>query len=209
MESHSSIDFHDLSNMDIAKSRDIPQQIPREISPQNPQVINDFPITCPSPHPRDFESQIKEIDMALKKFDSHDFSTPNMIAGISIFAASNGDNSGVIMNRVESGEHQNLAHVGSQLLPSISDTIELRKWKKLARNIPKTDSDTQSPVVVKQGRKGGDEIQLEYLAKNIRFQEWTNRTFQWRRLLNSPAKHHEYHCMELSWAWEPTDSEGA
>ena len=48
-----------------------------------------------------------------------------------------------------------------------------------------------------------------YLSKNIRFQEWMVWTFQWWRLFNSPAKHHESHCMELSWAWEPADSEGA
>ena len=104
-ESHPSTDFHDLSNKDITENRDVPQLISREISPQNPQVVNDFPIIYPSPHPRDFESQIEEIDTALKKFESHNFSTPNMTDGISIFAASSGDNLGVIMNRVESGEH--------------------------------------------------------------------------------------------------------
>ena len=47
----------------------------------------------------------------------------------------------------------------------ILDTIELRKWKKLACNIPKTYADTQSPIAVKQGRKEGDEIQLELPCK--------------------------------------------
>ena len=85
MESHPSADFHDLSNKDITENRDVPQLISREISPQNPQVVNDFPIIYPSPHPRDFESQIEEIE--------------------EIDTASSGDNLGIIMNRVESGEH--------------------------------------------------------------------------------------------------------
>ena len=84
-ESHPSTDFHDLSNKDITENRDVPQLISREISPQNPQVVNDFPIIYPSPHPRDFESQIEEIE--------------------EIDTASSGDNLGIIMNRVESGEH--------------------------------------------------------------------------------------------------------
>ena len=58
-----------------------------------------------------------------------------------------------------------MAHLDSQLLPIIPDTIELRKWKKLACNIPKTDSDTQSPVAVKRGREEGDEIQLKLPCK--------------------------------------------
>jgi len=49
----------------------------------------------------------------------------------------------------------------NQPLTNISDTVELRKWKKLARNIHKTEADTQLPVAVKRGREEDDAIQLE------------------------------------------------
>ena len=100
--------------MDMAKNRDVPQQISCKNSSQNPQVINNIPIIYPSPHPKDFESQIEEIDVALKKFESHDYSTPNKTVGSSIFTASSGDNLRVNVDRVDNEEYQNEAHVDNQ-----------------------------------------------------------------------------------------------
>lgn len=57
-------------------------------------------------------------------------------------------------------ELKNLAHVDSQTLTMILDTIQFRKWKKLARNISKTDTETQSSIAAKRGREDEDEIQL-------------------------------------------------
>ena len=65
------------------------------------------------------------------------------------------------MNRVDSGEYQNVVHVDYQPLTIVPDTIELRKWKKLARNMPKIEADTKIPVAIKRGREEEDEIQLE------------------------------------------------
>ena len=65
------------------------------------------------------------------------------------------------MNRGVSGEFQNVVHVENQPLTNISDTVELRKWKKLARNNHKTEADTQPTVAIKRGREGDEEIQLE------------------------------------------------
>ena len=164
-ESQPSVNSQNGLNMDMAKNRDVPQQISCKNSSQNPQVINNIPIIYPSPHPKDFESQIKEIDVALKKFESHDYSTPNKTVGSSIFTTSSGDNLRVNVDRVDNGEYQNEAHVDNQPLPIIPYTIELKKWKKLAHNIPKTDAGTQNPVAVKQGREGDDEIQLKLPCK--------------------------------------------
>nr|POE50682.1 putative ribonuclease h protein [Quercus suber] len=158
--------------MDRVENRDVPQQITRENSSQNPQVINNIPIIYPSLLPKDFESQIEEIDMALNKFESHDFSAPNKTAGSSISPASNGDNLGVNVDRVESREYQNVAHVENQLSTIIPETFELRKWKKLARNIPKTEVDTQNSVATKRGREGDDEIQLKLPYK--KYQTWVS-----------------------------------
>nr|POE50555.1 hypothetical protein CFP56_00019 [Quercus suber] len=160
-ESQRSVDSQNGSDMDRAENRDVPQQITSENSSQNPQVINNIPIIYPSTLPKDFESQIEEIDMALNKFESHDFSAPNKTAGSSISQASNGDNLGVNVDRVESREYQNVAQVENQLSTIIPETFELRKWKKLARNIPKTEADTQNSIATKRGREGDDEIQLE------------------------------------------------
>ena len=99
--------------------------------------------------------------MALNKFESHDYSTPNITAGCSIVTAPSGENLGVNVNREVNGEYQNVVHVDNQPLTIIPDTVELRKWKKLARNIHKTEANTQLPVAVKWGREEEDEIQLE------------------------------------------------
>jgi len=85
--------------MDMAENRDVSQQILRKNSSQNIQVINDIPNIFLSPHPKDFEDQIEEIDTALNKFESHDYSTPNMIAGCSIVTAPSGENLGGNVNR--------------------------------------------------------------------------------------------------------------
>ena len=53
------------------------------------------------------------------------------------------------MNRVDSGEYQNVVHVDYQPLTIVPDTIELRKCKKLARNMPKIEADTKIPVAIK------------------------------------------------------------
>ena len=147
--------------MEMAEKRDVSQQILCKNSSQNIQVINDIPIIFPSTHPKDFEDQLEEIDTALNKFESHDFRTPNMTTGCSIVTAPSGENLGGTVNRGVSGEFQNVVHVENQPLTNISDTVELRKWKKLARNNHKVEADTQLPLAVKRGREEDEEIQLE------------------------------------------------
>nr|POE70675.1 hypothetical protein CFP56_45782 [Quercus suber] len=149
-----SADHQNFSNMDSAENMDKPKQISRQNLFLNPQVINHIPIISTSLHPKDFESQIEEIDTTLKKFEFHDFNAPSMTAGTLTYADSSGDNLGIIMDKLDSGENQNSAHVAGQTLATILDTTELRKWKKLARSISKANTDIQFLNSNKTGKGG-------------------------------------------------------
>ena len=97
------------------------------------RVMNSIPNSPPS-HIRsqDFENQIEEIDLALKKFDSH---TPPIIIKPTVtltHANHSGDKSGDIIDIQGDVENNNSPHVINH--NTSHDTHALCTWKRLARN---------------------------------------------------------------------------
>ena len=197
---HANVDLHQVSHMDIADFTEDLVQISRSKLPPITPVINSIQDSTPS-HIRsqDLENQIKDIDLALKKFDSH---TPPIITKPTVTLSHDdhaGDKTGDIIEIQGDAEKGNSPHVLTH--NASHDTHALRTWKRIASNQRRQlttlfhTNETESLMSVPI---------LSYLQKNSWFRRMIWKIYWWR-LLRSPAKSHEHHCLELLWAWEPTD----
>ncbi|KAK7826170.1 hypothetical protein CFP56_032412, partial [Quercus suber] len=122
-----------------------------DLTPIN-RVIKSIPNSSPF-HNRlqVFENQIEEIDLALKKFDSHTPSTINKPAVTPTHADPLGDKSGEIIDIQGDTADSNSPHVTNH--NTSHDTIALRTWKRLARNNIPPENPINHSVTHKRNRE--------------------------------------------------------
>ena len=72
-----------------------------------------------------------------------------------------------------------------------------------------TVAETHNGIKRKENLARALQTSLINLVNKYRFKVNYTHQNQWQRLLNSSAKSHESPSVELSWAWEPSDREGA
>ena len=149
------VEFHQVSHMDIADFTEDLVQISRPNLSPITRVINSIPNSSPS-HIRsqDFENQIEDIDLALKKFDSQ---TPPIIIKPTItltHANHVGDKSGDILDIQGDAKNSNSPHVINH--NTLHDTHALRTWKRLARNNIPLETPINHSVSHKRNRESNE-----------------------------------------------------
>ena len=125
---HVNVDLHQVSHIDITDFTEDLVQISRSNLPPITRVINSIQNSSPSHiHSQDLENQIKDIDLALKKFDSH---TPPIIIKPTVTLTHEnhaGDKTRDIIEIQGDVEKGNSPHVLTH--NASHDTHALRTWK--------------------------------------------------------------------------------
>ena len=152
---HVNVDLHQVSHMDIADFTEDLVQISRSKLPPITPVINSIQDSTPS-HIRsqDLENQIKDIDLALKKFDSH---TPPIITKPTVTLSHDdhaGDKTGDIIEIQGDAEKGNSPHVLTH--NASHDTHALRTWRRIARNNMQPETSVNYSVSHKRNRESDE-----------------------------------------------------
>ena len=149
------VDLHQVSHMDIADFTEDLMQISRPNLSPITRVINSIPNSSPSHiHSQDFENQIEEIDLALKKFDSHTSPLINKPTVTPTHANLVGDKSGDIIDIQGDAANINSPHVINH--NTSHDTHTLRTWKRLARNNIPPETPINHSVTHKRNRESDE-----------------------------------------------------
>nr|POF21495.1 hypothetical protein CFP56_51627 [Quercus suber] len=160
------VDLHQVSHMETTDfSEELMQISCPDLTPIN-RVIKSIPNSSPF-HNRlqVFENQIEEIDLALKKFDSHTPSTINKPAVTPTHADPLGDKSGEIIDIQGDTADSNSPHVTNH--NTSHDTIALRTWKRLARNNIPPENPINHSVTHKRNRECDKSVYPELPTKKL------------------------------------------
>nr|POF21965.1 hypothetical protein CFP56_67091 [Quercus suber] len=136
-EGGSGVDFPHVSNMETTKDREEFSQ-PINISNAPNHEVNDYDPNLFPYHTnlQDFENQIQEIDTELGKFDHQHFELNHKTVNIPHISAFLEKEVEISLNAREATVQDLTPHVNDSNNPPSSECMTLRKWKKLARDIP-------------------------------------------------------------------------
>ena len=160
------VDLHQVVQMDTADFTENLVQISRPNLSPITRVMNSIPNSPPS-HIRsqDFENQIEETDLALKKFDSHTPFIINMPTVTPTHVDPFGDKSGENIEIQGGAANSNSPHVINH--STSHDTIALRTWKRLAQNNISPETPINHSVTHKRNREADESAHPELPTKKI------------------------------------------
>ena len=160
------MDFPHASNMETTEVReDLPQ--PSDISNAPNHEVNDYvPKLFPyHTNVQDFGTQIQEIDTELGKFDHQHSELITKTANIPHISAFPEKELEISLNAREATPQDLIPHVTDFNDPPSSGCMTLRKWKKLAPDIPMQNDPLSLNTVAKRGRDEEEETQPELPTK--------------------------------------------
>nr|POF15060.1 hypothetical protein CFP56_45280 [Quercus suber] len=166
------VDFPHVSNMETTEDREEFSQ-PINISNAPNHEVNDY---VPNLFPyhtnlQYFENQIQEIDTELGKFDHQHSELNYKTVNIPHISAFPEEEVEISLNAREATVQDLTSHVNDSNDPPSPECMTLRKWKKLARDIPMQNDplsfNTDCPRVRSQVVAGFEEAKVSELIKPI------------------------------------------